>query len=1075
MKRYIIYILFVFTWMLFACQKTEIDPGIKDGLLYKGKVPIEMSISLPDGLSTKAMGTTPDINSLHLIVFDENGMLVEIAEATLGTPIMTSGNPYQQNYNAILTLSDRPRIIHFIANCPTEQIIYGHEASIVSNLYVENGNTAYWARKQVPYLKVAEKPDAKGHYILASDLIDDFQGVKLLRNFAQIVITDNTGNADKFSLQGYTIYNTINKGTVAPYNNKIPGFQNFEDTDGTMYSYPNMMALEKPYEGHALSSAPLITTPPLKPGITVAVTDDDYLFTLPGEPFFMYERKVSVKTDDESKWNESPPHVIVKALYDGKLNYYKFDLVHNEYEEDSNGNTIITDIKYYNILRNFQYSFSIYNVNSAGYTSVQAAMNGATSNNLSGSTNTSKFTDVSDNTGRLWVSFTDTTLVSSGEIRFLYKYVPDIDNGTIDNGNESVWIEDEQGNIISNTYTSGNIISGATIGNNISTGVWTGYKEITFNINTPQPEINEQIIYVRTKNYKLSRRVRLILRKPYEMQVVCNSKILYGLNVPQQVDIKLPIGMTEDMFPLDLNIEIQKRSLSPNAEVSGNELPVTTGMSIIPGKNEKSFYFTKRIDSYEDYRNIPTVGNYKTIGTYWLTNMRDNASTIWVLNKYFTNKNATWSNVNYKFTDVSVTTANIPKGEGKPVEITFTMDATDNSYASRTVNLQLEGLKNSLGQSTLEITPVNGTNVTMNGRKVTVKGLTTASAESAVGFRIDNEQYMLADAISGDRTDNVFGITGNGFTPSSLGIGAGLNVTYQFDLPEYYDNMVINVTLDGLEPADDALQEQALRSTIKTYTYRPAAKGLQTLNLKTVNKDACTCYLTLEAEKYYYATVTKEINQAEVHYEFKNINVPSTVAKGTDKNVTIEFELDPSDPNRAGKKVNVTLTGMTLNGSTTAEVTANNNGKVTFTAKTTDANGPLSVTFNAAGYPAYTGTIQRTNTVTYSGSMSVTVNDLNLQHNRNNQNPTPSVTIKSITVNAADNVSWTSTVTDIKGTANIIYGNKYTLSSVAFKINDVIVSGTGLTNNTEISITVSVQYGNQSTDKTVNYKLSDIK
>lgn len=93
---------------------------------------------------------------------------------------------------------------------------------------------------------------------------------------------------------------------------------------------------------------------------------------------------------------------------------------------------------------------------------------------------------------------------------------------------------------------------------------------------------------------------------------------------------------------------------------------------------------------------------------------------------------------------------------------------------------------------------------------------------------------------------------------------------------------------------------------------------------------------------------------------------------GADGRTMIEFDLDPTDANRAGKKVNVTLVGMALNGSTSAEVTANNNGKVSFTAKTTDATGPLRVTFYADGYPVETRTIERTRTITIPAEYIVT-------------------------------------------------------------------------------------------------------
>ena len=121
------------------------------------------------------------------------------------------------------------------------------------------------------------------------------------------------------------------------------------------------------------------------------------------------------------------------------------------------------------------------------------------------------------------------------------------------------------------------------------------------------------------------------------MTVVCNPKKVGAvIGAPVDVDIKLPVGLTEDMFPLDIEIEVYDMTLSPDA--SKNTMPVKTGLSIIPlpeKQGKKTFRFIKSIETKAEYDALPTEGTNKVIKTSWLTNMANNGSTVYVYNKYF--------------------------------------------------------------------------------------------------------------------------------------------------------------------------------------------------------------------------------------------------------------------------------------------------------------------------------------------------------------------------------------------------------------------------------------------------------
>ena len=906
-----------------SCQTPELvedEPKFENGIGVYGRVPIMFTATIPSsGPVTKVMDHEPDIHSFHLVIFDENGMFVEVAQAELvGDAVMDENSrEYKQKFKVVVTLSDQPRIIHFIANCPVDQIAYGHEASIIGNMYVENGETAYWSRAEVPHIQVVDKvydtDTDNEHFHPCEHLIHHLEHVHLLRNFAEILVEDHTGDKDPFQLMGFSVYNTIDRGTVAPYNNKNQEFQCFVDEEEAaagkevIYDYDELMGLPFPYEGHALSSALLNQNMPKRDGKYIWYGPDLTNPSKEQEHFFMYERKVSVRTDEEDKWRESPPHVIVKAMYGNEICYYKFDLVYNIIGKDPEGNEIVTDIKYFHILRNFLYHFQIKNVHSPGYKTVEEAIAGITSNNLAGSTTTSGLKEVAVGLNRIAVSFTDTTIVNSGPIHFRYKYEPNYneEGATPQNSSDYVKLLDADGETLAD---DGDVIaSHAVAANDIRGGELGGFRDVVFNIKEPGDQIMEQVVTVKPQDYQLTRRIRINLRKKLKMTVECEPRIKSGINVEQYVKIRLQPGLTADMFPLHLSIETEDLSLSPDA--SKNSIPVVTGKSTIPSKNGKrSFYFDYVIESYDDYNNSELFprdeDNYRIINTYWRTNCVDNASTVYVTNKYFDTENASdsWTNVRYAFSNVAVTTQNIPKGTDRDVAITFTKDASDNQQ--RQVTITLDGMTDANGNTTITRT------IGSNARTVEINGLKTTSVDGKVGFTLDAADYRLASAISGERVGNRF--ENVGFNPGSVDIQAGIPVNYNFTIPAYYDGMEVNVTLDGLAPADDETRLEAPadgRSAIKSYVFRPTGAGVQTLKLKTQNKEESICYVTIEAENYYYETETTPLYQSAVRYSFEEAYFdgrPQSITANTD--VKVIFNI-PAGAFSKGMIVNVTLDG----------------------------------------------------------------------------------------------------------------------------------------------------------------------
>ena len=970
MKRVFTYILALLALSI-ACQRVDL-PENQPAELPTGAVGSKATItfSTADVTGPETRGIVDakvEIETLHLIVFDENGMLVEVCKAKEHGSSDQGG----KLYSVTLTVTDKPRIIHYMANCPVDQVVYGHETSIIGNMFVDRNDweghqtdyeVSYWARIEVPHILVKEeKVEQDGNekivVSLADDIIDKFMNVPLLRNYAEITVTQDENNKT-FKVLGFTVYNLLNRGTVAPYNSNTQEFQSFFKRDGkniTNYLYPQMYN-EFHYEGHALTSAKLITD-------FVTVKDENgndkvKEFQL-GEPFYVYERKVSVMTDEEEKWRESPPHIIIKARYsdDGDevkdtdpIYYYKMDLVYTE--KDAQGTE---EVKYYNILRNFMYDFNITKIHDVGYGSWEEAVAGAAGNNISGSSSTSKMTNISDSEGRLWVSYTDITLVTGDSVVFRYKYIPNYydstkaDYQTVDN--DLVKFQNDKGDVITEIEVPKNDAS-------------DGWREVTIHVNQPSDIIRQQILYLKTDNPNLNRQIRHTLRKKLTMEVECMPKVKGAIMEQMEVAIKLPTGMTEDMFPLMLDMETLNRTLSPDAKK--NTIPVNTGPSIIESRNgELSYYYTWTIPTLDAYKALPNDGNMKVVTTHWQTNMAANASTFYVANKYFNQASDSWQNYNYEFSNVSCSSSAV--GVGQNVTINFTMA---NGAVNTPVTISLKGMTYTGTLGGVNYTKAKEVKYTPTSGDVSIEGFQTTTATDRVSFTLDADGYNIASA-EGSRLTYQFG--GKFVDVTSLAAEADVEVDFTFNIPAdalalYPDagdaGVPMFVTLDRLQPADDQLVYSQARAEGDRYIYRIKQAGKQTIKLATTEDVGGTCAVTLQAD--YFDTETVEIQQ--VGREFRSLNITNNrIAQGLGRSVNITFQLAAEEGNNA-KDVTVTLVNMAVNGNDTitfntgdSNAVTNNNGTYTIKNVVTagDPAGELKVMITAKGYSSKEATFNK--------------------------------------------------------------------------------------------------------------------
>ena len=968
MKKFGIYI-FMILCLLTACQGPEIDiiPDNPVDEISTGEVTLTFGVNfIGNTPRTKAMGDLPsqDISSLHLLLFDENGYYIEAREAEL----VSSGlNPLSVNhYRVTLNLTDKKRIIHFIANCPVSQLDYGHENDVIANLYVTKANnpgdieTAYWHRIEVPKIVVDDNGD------VTPEIKSHFQNIPLLRNYTQITVVDNDEN-DDFHLESFGVYNTIAIGTVAPYNKAKQCFQSFYDQDeGAPYSYDQLLSNQ--YQGHALAKVQLDGT----------LSEDDLMS--PGTPFYMYERKISVHTQgEETQWDESPTHIILKGIYKNSTSYsyYKVDLVRE----------VNTVNQYYNLLRNFDYRFILKSVSGPGYKSLDEAMRNPAGNNLTGSSETLTLTDVSDGRGRIMVSFADTTLTSSDDVKLRFKYFPDANSGDPENTEVKV-----TGVLDGN----GSVLKG--LKGNINYNAVDGWAEVSFRIQElTGVSRTQEIVLVTEDNTNLHKTITFHLVDPYNMDVICYNPKSSGYennvieaNIEEEVGVQIRIrdDFTENLFPLYFYIEADKLSISPDVQKNKNlgfSLPVETGTSIIPGKNSPSFHYVYTL-TYDQYRTLSVENNKKIIDTRWYTNIAKSASHVVAYNKYFNVgtsyfKNSTGQTESQiighdmAFSDLKVDPSPIFYGAGQNVSVSFDLDAREVDYLPKTIHITLEGLacaQHDHPSFDIYLTD-NAANVPSGGfqehtwvvvmpegsRTVVLDDLQTLvtdeeKGEGPVTFTITSHGYAQAISQPIERVKPQF--TQLSINPDPILAGAGRSASVSFTMDVNDDNFAnrqVKVTLNRLK------KKNTDNDNIIYLTPQATSRTVTINDLETIDATSGLSF-TVEAVDGTYEPATLD-NVVRRNAEFSGLKLsPNKILAGSAGDpIAISFRMDMDDEEFESTPVTITLVGMaTAEGSNTLTVYPEKRNvtvdDLILTANT--VNDEIYFTVKANGYTTATST-----------------------------------------------------------------------------------------------------------------------
>ena len=829
MKKLLLYIVPLLT--LFSCsEQLEGISSTDKGLETTISVVIPQ---LPDAHpQSRAMALNPQLQNLKLAVFDNNGYLLEYVAATLTEEQKATENETKYGYNVELRPTDFPTYIHFIGNAP-ENIQYGTETEAIGRLFTEGGNEAYWQRIELPD---GIQKDGENFVKSVNDSLTD---VRLVRNFAWIQL-ELGDEVDNFSMDSYCVVNTYNKGSIAPYNTSSSKFVDFA------HQQTHADLLSEGYNGFIPAGAEM----------DKAIPAENTWFKTQGQSadsyaYFIYEREKALS---------EPSYILVKGTYTPESGsemanrYYKVDL------RDQTGD-------YFPLIRNFRYKVRITKVMHEGHDSAELAAAGSGSGDVSTAIETEDFTNISNGVARIFVSYTDTTLVAqTDELKLRYKFM--VFETKDANGNVIQEQQTLNGENVTLTKEGGIVIDEF---NKSNSDISDGWREVTIKTTERGDKLKMEDLIIKgtvtigtgesAKTYELQRKVTIALTPKYTMQLECDpTAIPKDQGKPFDVIIKVPADLRPSMFPLDIRLEAENQSMTPD---KGDDLPVIIGKSIISAKADKTTIgFIKQIhwDDYEELIKAPE-GGYVSFMCHFKRNKEVSTDTrIYADNKYFNQVSTILGSYTPgTFTNLAFNpSSNLTPG----TNVTFSFSVSE-IPSQGDVYVTLEGLELADGEERLVWDSDKGCfkydTDNLSGKNGSFQLKCDGTADPA---SVKLSAYHFEDAVKTiDVELNEFSYLT--FNPSSVTNGENTPVTFSFNMPTLPSPANVTVTLNGLEPNNDSklthIKDNA--DGTKQYKYTPSTTGTQTFNLKTTI-DNGTASVKLEASQYNMAQKTLNVSRS---------------------------------------------------------------------------------------------------------------------------------------------------------------------------------------------------------------------
>lgn len=683
-----------------------------------GTTLLNFSVQVPDMQEATRTMASQEITKLDLVVFDEQGYFVEVAQAKVNGNASwsdedTPANPAnEQTYSVELLQSAAPRIIHFIANSPVavDSYSYGSERELINALETSGSADAYWQRKELSsILGDAVTADNKVIATEGSELAQALNEIPLVRNFAKVTVNDEAVKS-VFTDVKIAVFNAPQRGKVAPYNTNAGTWADYT----TVPSYTTLTTAK--YYGYEATN--------------LGGETGDFANTGFADVQYLYEYNMDGKNITAGT---QYPFVIIEGSYQGRAkSYYKVDLV------DADGN-------YYNILRNFNYNIIINSVSGDGYSSADAAAAAAASNNISASIDTRNLLNISDGVSRLYVEYTTKYITSTDDVTLKYKFVPDITSPNIvDNDYVLTGTPTTDNPVDLTEFVAGDVISSFEVaGSDVD-----GWRTITIK---PKNTTGTKQQAVTLSASTLSRTVTYYSVSAYALGIVCSpAEVPASVGASMTATLTIPEYLPEAIFPLEFVIVSDKLSISPDA--TQENMPVKTNLKADGTEGGQYFGFVKTLE-YDDYALRGADGNitYVTsIPCLFKTSIAASASTVSAYNPYFNPASDDFTNSKATLTRaLTVSLSDEASYYGAGHEVTVTIDAPESTEAM-TVDVTLEGLQDTRALPSTTTYIGNGqhtltfyTSDWNTTRKVTVSGLTVETDTANITYTGDDDSKTV--------------------------------------------------------------------------------------------------------------------------------------------------------------------------------------------------------------------------------------------------------------------------------------------------------------------------------------------
>lgn len=641
MRKYL-YILLSVALAALSCTR-EHEEQLRDIPFPEGeKVTLTFTVNdLDASASTKALGEDSALESLYVAVFGSSGYLKEYVKANLEKKEEQYAYHYkddqnndkiayvdQYTFSVTLTLSEGKRKVHLIGNGPSV-LDFGYDTSVLPSLLSGIGSTAFWAMIELPHgIRARRGEDGfyKTPYLPDEETEKAFnnngEGIALIRNWAKIEVSSNENS--NFTPISFAVVNVPSRGTIVPYNSATGFIQDYKDL-----SFVNLQ--ERGYAANLPAGTTFDTSVPTKADFEQKRTAKG-VADANGGAAYLYERPVPE--------NDLPPSfVIIYGHYKNTEDntqpegdfFYKVDLMEHG--------------SYYPVYRNFKYKVVVDKITAVGFDTPEGAVAAAGSANVSADVNTSHLLDISDGIRRLvvspWLAKTFTSQQTNREeLSVLFFDDANGENPVINMDPTAVTYE-----LLPPLGGRSDVITAVSIGAPSTEEGSKGWRMVSLSTIAPTRTVRTQTLRIKgtSGGESLYRDIVITVQPMQKMELSCRYPVINPRqDAPQVLDISIPDGLPQSMFPLDFIVEPERKTLSQDNTMPDSNLPVIVGTSISDStafSGKTTFQFVRSV-SWSEYNKLPvhTDVNWtqlRTLSCYFKTNCPESGTTIWVDNEYF--------------------------------------------------------------------------------------------------------------------------------------------------------------------------------------------------------------------------------------------------------------------------------------------------------------------------------------------------------------------------------------------------------------------------------------------------------